>query len=64
MLDLIDAVGAASRRDIDLMLLPLLSDELSMPDKTARVSNLRTRMRRSRQIRNTRTQAQLAWMRT
>lgn len=63
VLDLIDAMTSASRHDIDLMLMPLLSQSLSLEEKTTKVSNLLTRMRRTGQIRNTGTRAKPAWKR-
>ncbi|MFT3944175.1 MAG: putative DNA binding domain-containing protein [Ancrocorticia sp.] len=62
VLDLIDTLGSASRRDIDLMLMPLLHD-LSVPEKAKQIGNLLTRMRRNGQIKNRGSRAKPEWER-
>lgn len=59
--DLIDQYGSATRKEINDLLWNKLSDALSEEEKENKVSNLLTKMRRSKQIWNSGSRSQPSW---
>lgn len=60
--DYLEAEGSATRREIDALLRPLLSDALTEQQNVTKVSNLLTRLRKNGVIVNSGTRAKSRWV--